>query len=232
MKIIQCEQGTADWYAARRGIPTASEFGKIITRAKGELSKQSRPYMLRLLAEKLLGETLDDIGNLAHVERGKLLEPQAVLAYEVEKGLDTLAVGFATTDDGRYGASPDRLLNEIAGGVEIKCPLPQTQLAYWFDGFEDDYKCQRQGQMLVCDLDFVDMFAYHPRLPSVSRRIPRDEPFIAKMRDALDQFCDQKDAAEERLRSTGFFDEVAASDDGWNGYLARLEEASLILGAG
>ena len=77
--------------------------------------------------------------------------------------------------------------------------------------------------MLVWDVDLVDMFAYRPRLPSVHHRVPRDEPFIAKMRDALNQFFDQKDAAEERLRSTGFFDKVAASDDGWNGYLARLK---------
>ena len=31
MKIIQCEQGSSDWWLARSGIPTASEFDRIVT---------------------------------------------------------------------------------------------------------------------------------------------------------------------------------------------------------
>lgn len=31
MRVIDCEQGTEEWFAARSGVPTASEFSKIIT---------------------------------------------------------------------------------------------------------------------------------------------------------------------------------------------------------
>jgi hypothetical protein len=232
VRIIECEQGTDAWYAARRGIATASEFDKIITPTTCEYSKQSRPYMLRLIAEKLLGETIHEIGNLHAVERGKLLEPQAALAYEIEKGVETLSIGFALSDDGQYGASPDRLLKGIPGGIELKCPQADTHLSYWFDGFGTKYHCQRQGQMLVCDLEFIDMYSYHPRLPSKIARIHRDDDFIAKLQKALDQFSYEKSQLEAKLRATGFFEEIEEADDGWAGYLTRLDQRGMLIDAG
>jgi hypothetical protein len=41
MKIHNCTQGTEEWRKLRAGIPTASEFHKIITPKTGQLSKQA-----------------------------------------------------------------------------------------------------------------------------------------------------------------------------------------------
>ena len=43
MKEIQVEQGSNEWIAARLGLPTASNFDKIITPG-GKLSTSSRKY--------------------------------------------------------------------------------------------------------------------------------------------------------------------------------------------
>ena len=40
MKVIQCTQGTPDWFEARRGIPTASRFDMILTPKTGKPSAQ------------------------------------------------------------------------------------------------------------------------------------------------------------------------------------------------
>lgn len=233
MIIHDCEQGSNEWMLARAGRPTASEFSKIITPATGKYLASARPYQLRLLVEKMLRIMPEDISNLPHVAHGNALEPTAVAAYEFERQVTTKKIGFITTDDGRYGASPDRLLVEINGGLEIKCPSPAVHLGYWADGFGTEYHCQRQGQMLVAELDFIDMFSYCPQLPSRTERFGRDEEFLTKMRDCLDRFCDEMGQLEERLRGTGFFDEVVQSDEvWWEDYLTNLEQRGEILDAG
>lgn len=204
MIIHDVEQGTPAWLKLRLGIPTASDFDKIVTPAKGDLSKSSAKYRNYLLAERLMGEPLDSLDNLQWIERGKLLEPQAVSQYEFTNDIETRAVGFITTDDGRIGASPDRLVIGQPGGVEIKCPAPQTHVGYSLDGQGADYRCQVQGQLWVAELDWVDFYSFHPSMPPVLIRTGRDEPFIARLSAALLQFCDELDEAEERIKAAGF----------------------------
>src|ERR1035441_2290209 len=56
-------QLSEEWFAMRRGIPTASSFDKIITAGgkeeKCKRSTQDTAYMNRLLAEWVLGEDLE-----------------------------------------------------------------------------------------------------------------------------------------------------------------------------
>ena len=217
MKIIDCVQGTPEWLHARLGIPTASEFHRIITATKGDLSKQARKYAHQLVAETLLGEPLGDaIGNLEWIARGKLLEPQAVQQYEFTTDVETRSVGFVTTDCGRLGCSPDRLVNSTfgsnvrgeRGAVEIKCPAPQTHMGFLLDGPGDDYRQQVQGQLAIAELEWVDLYVFHPSLPPVTIRTCRDEPYIAKMRAALTEFLDMRDEMLAKARASGFFDAV------------------------
>jgi hypothetical protein len=210
MKIIDVEQGTEAWLKARLGIPTASEFHRIITAVKGDLSKQARKYAHQLVAETLLGEPLDTgIGSLEWIMRGKLLEPQAVQQYEFTTDTETRAVGFVTTDCGRLGCSPDRLIIGQRGGLEIKCTAPATHMGFLIDGPGDDYRQQVQGQLAIAELDYVDLYAFHPSLPPVQIRTYRDEPYIAKMRSALTEFLDMRDEMLLKAKAGGCFDAVA-----------------------
>lgn len=217
MREIECEQGSPEWHQARLGVPSASCFDKIVTPAKGEYSKSAKPYMLQLLLERLTGETQESLDGLPAIERGKALEPKAVTGYELETGEKTRAAGFCLTNDCRFGASPDRILTSTNGGLELKCPNSVTHLGYWAHGFGNDYKCQRMGQMWVCEFDFVDMVSFHPRLPSAIERVYRDEPFIKTMADALNKFHDEMMELETRLRATGFFE--AQTEDDWRDML-------------
>ena len=201
----QVEQGTPEWFALRIGKPTASCFDKIITPAKGELSKQARGYAFKLVAETLLNRSLDDIGNLEWVARGKELEPAAVKMYEFAEGVQTRQLGFVTTDDGMIGASPDRIVIGKPIGVEIKCPAPQTHIGYMVDGFGDEYKVQVQGQMYVCKLEAVHRYSYHPEMPPVLDIAPRDDAYIAKMAVALAQFNEMMAEILSKVRERGFF---------------------------
>lgn len=221
MIVHNVTQGSAEWFAVRMKIPTASNFYRIITPAKVLLSEQRHQYMYQLVAEELTGIPTESYDASVHIQRGKELEPQAAAAYEAMFEVQTGPEGFVTTDDGMVGASLDRLVFDgsgaAIGAVEIKCPSAAVMIAYFVNGFGRDkppapgktdeaaakHKCQIQGQMLVRELDWIDGFAFHPNFPYAHVRTHRDDDFITALRNALRQFNDERLELLERLRATG-----------------------------
>jgi YqaJ-like recombinase protein len=211
------EQGSAEWLRLRLGIPTASRFHLIVDsdcklrRSRSDKAKPSvmtRGYAFRLAAELLLNEVTESIEGVEWMERGKELEPAAVRMYEFEQELETAPVGFLTTDDGRIGATPDRLIvGARPAALEVKCPAPWTHLEYLIDGFGPDYLPQAQGQILVVECDFVDRYSYHPRMPPVLARTWRDDGQQKMLRAALADFLDTRDEILGRARRHGLFAE-------------------------
>lgn len=201
MRIIQCEQGSQEWINARLGVPTASQFAKILTPKTRTLSAQSDAYMHELVAEWICGyQVMDD--TTLFMDRGKQLEPEAVKFYELQKECDTEAVGFVLGNGERYGASPDRLV-EGGGLLEVKCPMPATHVKYLLTGDMGEYNCQIQGQLLVCEREWCDRISYHPDMPPLLVRVRRDDLFIKSLETALDQFCDKLAFAKEQAKAIG-----------------------------
>lgn len=207
MKIHMMAQGSQEWTDIRLGIPTASCFDRIITPAKGDFSKSARPYAFQLVAEAILRQPPESLDHVAWVDRGRQLEPLAVQHYAFANDLDpedVRTVGFITLDDGTAGCSPDRLTPNN-GGLEVKCPAPNTHIAYHIDGVGDAYKVQLQAQMFIAELDHVDFFSWHPEMPPYRLRIGRDESYIEKLECALRQFTDIRLTILEKCRQIGFF---------------------------
>jgi YqaJ-like viral recombinase domain len=205
VKIIDCQQGTAAWFAARIGIPTASCADKIITPKTGKLSAQSRAYGFKLLAERLLHRPTETMDGQHWMERGKIGEGTAVKQLEFELEIETRTVGFITTDDGRIGASPDRLVVDRPVGAEIKVPAAWTHLQYLLDGHDEKYTPQVQCQCLVAEFDEVIFYSWSERMPPALIRTARNPAYIAQLRGALNEFCDGLDSLEERARELGTF---------------------------
>jgi hypothetical protein len=204
VKRFDMAQGSAEWRKARLGIPTASSFHRIITPKTAKPSAQAEAYLHELLAELMLGRPLDNI-SYPWMSRGSDLEEEAASWYEFETDTSTEVVGFCTTDDGRYGASPDRLVG-TDGGLELKCPSPAVHVKYLLypkQGPDAEYRCQIMGQMLVTERKFVDIVSYHPDLPKVIIRVDRDEDYIALMRAALDDFCERLAEGKAELERRG-----------------------------
>lgn len=187
MKIIECEQGTPEWFAARAGIPTASEFDKILT-AGGKASTQLEGYANLLIAEMLVQGQVETWGGSMWTQRGKELEAEAANWYAYEHDAQLQVIGFCVTDDGLCGCSPDRLVGD-SGLLEIKCPSPQVHVAYLLDPeqLRKAYYTQAQGQMFVTGRRWVDLLAYHPKMPAVVYRIERSVDYMIKFRPQLDE---------------------------------------------
>jgi hypothetical protein len=205
MKLYRVQQASSDWYALRAGVPTASNFHKIVT-PKGAASGQAAKYAYRLIAERLLKETMDDqLGYVQWVEWGKGQEGNAVATLAFIDNLELEPGGFITTDDGRLGASPDRLLTGHKEGVEVKCPSPWVQIGRLLDGLDDDYRPQVQGHILVGDFDAVHFYSWHPQTPPYHLITRPDPVFQSILRSALSAFCDHLDRATERARALGAY---------------------------
>lgn len=178
MLIIECDQNTPEWMAARLGVPTASKAGSIVT-STGARSKSLDKYAEYLAGCIFAGRDLDAWQGNSYTERGHEIEPESRSAYEFMFDRDVEEVGFCTTDDGRYGASPDGLVLKRTGGVEIKS-LPKEHIPTLLY-FKRHGKCppiripQVQFQIMVCGLEFVDSFFYQPGLPSLNIRHEPDE---------------------------------------------------------
>ena len=186
MKIFNCEQGSDEWFQARLGIPTASCFDDVMAGGKGITR---RKYMLKLAGEKLTGEMTDGYSN-AHMERGKLLEPEARELYMMQTGNVCDLVGFIRADY-NAGASPDSLVGND-GLLEIKTKLPHLQLEYLLsDKQPTEHMKQIQGQLMVVEREWCDFVSYWPGLPLYIKRVFRDEALISEMRNAIDQFNDE-----------------------------------------
>jgi len=214
MSIIHdVEQGSDAWLKIRLGVPSASNFHRILqpttgklSTAKGDdkkLSEKAKGYAFELIAEKILNRPMEGLEGLKWIEHGKQYEDQAALTYEIINDVALRKVGFITTDDGLLGCSPDRLIDGGKGGVEFKCPAPNTHLAYVYEGFEGDYMPQVQGQMYVAELDFVDRCSYHPELGQWPERTMRDDIYISNMGPALRQFSDLMHEMMEVIKSRG-----------------------------
>jgi hypothetical protein len=206
MKLHRVEQGSVEWYRLRLGRPTSSNFHKIVT-PKGEPSKQAVKYLYRLVAERLLGETMDDeIGFVKWVAMGREQEPYAVKQFEFVNEVELEPGGFVTTNDGRIGASPDRIFKGHKESLEIKSPAPWTQLQYLLEGPDDAYRAQTQGHLLVGDeFEAVHFYAYNARTPPYHNVILRDHAFQSALASAVSSFCDILDQQTERARALGAF---------------------------
>lgn len=202
MQLHNVEQGSAEWLQARLGIPTASEFRKIIT-PMGKPSAQCEAYSERLLAEYMLGYPVETFGGNTWTDRGKELEPHAVRFYEGQNEVETVPVGFCTDDKRTMGASPDRLVGED-GLLEIKCPAPQTHMHYLLTGeIDNDYIPQVQGQLLVTGRKWVDWVSYHPEMPPVIIRVRRNEKYLETMAQLLAEFTEKLEKKRAQLITQG-----------------------------
>lgn len=200
MKVLTCKQGSAEWHLARLGIPTASQFGRIMTPKTRKLAAGADKYMHELLAEWLIG--IPHGGDArGYIARGSEMEPWARRYYELQRGVTVQQVGCVLTDDGLAAGSPDGLI-EADGGMELKVPSASQHVANLLD-MQEDYFAQVQGNLWITGRKWWDLVSYHPEMPAALVRFERDEQFIADLDKAMQGFTANLLAARAKLIGMG-----------------------------
>lgn len=204
MIVHDVQQGSDAWYALRAGLPTASEFSKLIT-STGEPSKSLSGYAITLAAEKYAGKPVDAWQGNGYTDRGKELEPDAKSLYAFMYDQNLEPVGFVTDDLQRYGCSPDSWAG-TEGLAEIKCLKTENHvkaiLYYRKHGkCLPDYIQQTEGQLLICERQWCDLIFYHPDLPMLTIRQVRDETIIDALRINIELVIAERDRVLSEIES-------------------------------
>jgi hypothetical protein len=103
------------------------------------------------------------------------------------------------------GASPDGLIVEHPGLVEIKCPNTSTHIDTLLGGkVPGKYLLQIYWQMACTGRQWCDFVSYDPRLPETMqlfiKRVDRDSNEIAKLEEMVEEFLAELDAKISALR--------------------------------
>lgn len=172
MKEIRVIQGSPEWWSLRAGIPTASEFGSIITPAKGDYASAAETYASRLVAEALGWRT--DFQGTPDTERGAYFEAKAREWLNYKHNLGIRSCGFFMDDAETYGASPDGMTPDECP-VEIKCPDLHTFCEWKARGeLPLKHKAQVHGEMWVTNAPRCVFLAY----PSDEQAMAKVEPLM------------------------------------------------------
>ncbi len=184
MLVHNFEQGSPEWLQVRLGKLTGSDFHTLMGN-----SQTKETILYKKAAERLTGVASDgDKFSSIHTERGHLLENDARLTYELEKGVAVKQIGFAELNKD-VGCSPDGLVGSI-GGIEIKCKDNHGFLkAVVKNWIEPEHKTQMQFNMYVCGLLWMDYLLYNPNFanPLKITRVERDDAYIASIIKCIDE---------------------------------------------
>ncbi len=200
MKIHDVQQGTLEWTKLHFGIPTASGMDNLLTPEfelrKGELPKT---YVFKKVAEKLQGRPLIDLSASSFMlEQGMIIEEEARPWFELEYDTKVHQVGFVSTDDGRFGCSPDGLIGDC--GLEIKSPAAHTHVKYLVNGvLPKEYAAQVYGSMFATGFKKWIFVSYRRGFPALVLEIQREEKAMTMIEAAINGFHFDFARAMERI---------------------------------
>ena len=183
--VIAADQRSIEWKKARCGRLTASRAKDMLASIKSGESAARRDHRLQLVVERLTGEPQDDVFVNADMQRGMDLEADAFAAYEAVTGQIASRCGFVARADLLIGCSPDGVLDDFDGILELKVPRSATHLRYLKSGgVPAEHEAQVLHALWVTGASYCDFLSYDPRYPSSLQtfyvRVARNESAIAE----------------------------------------------------
>ena len=197
MKIVDCIQGSEEWYEARLGFVTASNFHKVLSKKSGR-----GLYMDKITAERAWGVREVDYSN-KNMEHGSETEAEARRWYEMANDCKVEQVGFVMRDEW-VGGSPDGLVGED-GIIEIKCPIPSTHVKTIRTGKMDTkYIPQVQGLLWITERKWCEFVSFVPDAisrPMFTVRVEWDQDYFIKLAGEVGVFVNELKAMIDKIDS-------------------------------
>lgn len=178
MRIIDCEQGSDEWFEARRGVISGTKAGQLLSTLKSGNYTAAREDAICELAMQRLSAEFRDPATGAAIRRGHEIETEARMYYEFETMETVQEVGFILHEKhDLFGCSPDGLIGD-SGGVEFKAPASvKKHVAYLRDPqvLLSEYEFQVKQCLYVTGREWWDIASYDPcnkgRLAMVKKRL-------------------------------------------------------------
>lgn len=155
------------------------------------------------MARERVGGKCPILGGAMATRIGHEEEPFGAIAYIARTGCAVEEVGFATTDDRKFGMSLDRRVPAHKGALEIKTMVgSETLFKAVVDGDIGDYRDQCVFGLWLFVLDWIDLCLWCPDLQHLEViRIGRDEAEIQALEDDLLAFDALVGEYEAKLRA-------------------------------
>jgi hypothetical protein len=201
LEIFAVEQGTPEWFLCRAGIPTASCFHKVLAKGRGsDESKTRRDYLYQLADEVIYQDPVESYTN-ANMERGNVMEAEARSIYALEQDVMPQQIGFVFNHDLAAGCSPDSFIGRD-GMLQIKTSYPRLWVSNVIrDEAPPEHKAQCQGELWVCEREWLDLMIYWPRRKPFIKRVFRDEPYLKDLAKAVTAFNEELGTVVAALRT-------------------------------
>lgn len=192
MRIINCPQGSPEWFQARSGVITASNVAETRRRLKsgankGDFTTAAHNLAFQLAVERIKDGPVDqDQYETYSMRRGKELEEDARLLHEDRLGILIGQSGVVLSDCGKFGYSTDGFIGD-SGLAEYKCFLDMTKVReILFASSTDDVMDQVQTGMWLTDRAWCDFALYFPDLECNGlnlfiKRIIRHQSYIDEL---------------------------------------------------
>ena len=213
-------QHSEEWYKARLGNFTGSQVGRLMKRGRGkdaEWSADAITYIKEIVGERLINEVVLGVSDIFNQFLDFTVQSSKMMAWGSDHEMDALKAyhkitGNKVTHCGSlplgevacFWDSPDGVLLDADGTVEVKCPTLKTHAEYLVSvgnaadllAIKPEYYWQCMSHMAVTGAAFCDWMSYCPFLaPSLHVvRIGRDEDALAQMLDRVtkaDQLAEQ-----------------------------------------
>jgi predicted phage-related endonuclease len=182
--IIDAEQRSPEWFAARLGRLTGSRAADMLATIKAGEAAARRDLRTQLVCERLTGQVQEEPFINAAMQRGIECEPLAFAAYEAHTGTLVQRSGFVAHDIHMAGCSLDGHVEGFAGLIELKCPKSTTHLRYLRGGIvPSDYIPQITHNLWITGAEWADFVSWDDRFPPefqlFIKRLTRHDELIA-----------------------------------------------------
>lgn len=209
--VVDAEQRSPEWFAARLGRLTGSNAGDMLATIKTGEAAARRDLRMRLVLERLTGQSQEDGYVNGVMQWGIDHEPEAFAAYEIHSGNLVQRTGFLSHLSIMAGCSVDGDVDDFTGIVEVKCPKSATHYGYLKAGaVPPNHLPQIQHNLWISGAQWCDFVSWDPRFPEPMRlfvsRIPRVEIDILSYSKIALRFLQEIDdelAAAKALMTAG-----------------------------
>lgn len=185
--IIDCEQRSEAWYAARAGRFTGSvAYDAMHVIRNGSFSAARKHLRMKLALERIIGRPQENPFLSKAMQNGIDKEPMALARYEAESGEIVERTGFLQHTEILAGCSLDAAImagGRIVGIVEGKAPESATHFEYLRTReIPEEYRWQCTHNLWISGADWCDFCSFDDRFPDdlqyLCVRIERDEKAI------------------------------------------------------
>ena len=204
----QPTQHSLDWYRVRLGKFTGSEVGRLMKSGKDDaFSKGALTYITEKVAERMLNPSVVMMDDLFEEYLMQVTASSKAMAWGNDQEMNARTMyskftGRKVTSCGAiqfcefFADSPDGLVMDENGCVEIKCPQPKTHTDYLINvhsagelkNVKPEYYWQCVAHMAVTGADWCDWMSYCPfsSKPLHVVRIVRDQEAESQLHERVD----------------------------------------------